>query len=381
MSLNNIEDILKNDTSTLAALDKKELVEALVKLIKHTKTVQDQTKAETSIKESESSSDFPTPVADDSPPDGEFETSRNVYAGIDACTKLQRDPNFHKSFSDHDAFVAEITKKLAPNEPLEDVKPYENDADIPIAAARQFGVAKSIVRVVVLVNPSPLKKWGTGFVISLGAEKRRFVITNSHHYDAGASGYVHYDYDTHSSRGVKRGIIGEVWRSPQTENISQPYPDAKHLDFVVIEIERDADGRDEIEYPPLAFEESQRVKYLTKRSVVLIGHPHGGPKKASFGKVVSTETSDDVVYFEHEIPTCAGSSGSPLFFLPCGHVSDGTQVLALHYRNLTAVSFESILALVRTQTVRKKKNPNEFPFPLLKVAGSQELFYEFLPDA
>ncbi|XP_055862118.1 uncharacterized protein LOC129922046 [Biomphalaria glabrata] len=66
----------------------------------------------------------------------------------------------------------------------------------------------------------------------------------------------------------------------------------------------------------------------TEKFVVMIGHPHGGPKKVSFGTWSRKQTlkeirsTQDWCQYRHDTPSCPGSSGSPVLILGqplCGY--------------------------------------------------------------
>ncbi|KAI8739343.1 hypothetical protein BgiBS90_035497 [Biomphalaria glabrata] len=65
----------------------------------------------------------------------------------------------------------------------------------------------------------------------------------------------------------------------------------------------------------------ERYKDKEPRLVVVVGHPHGGPKKISFGfwedrtTLKEIRSNQDWCRYAHNAATCPGSSGSPVFIL------------------------------------------------------------------
>lgn len=264
------------------------------------------------------------------------EVNPDLNSANERCPKHQANPSHHRNFVSHKQFVPTIAQLLSDHNTYCGIQIVE---DVVVKANTQIVVAKSVVRVVSSAGN------GTGFVIQSPIAGRRFIITNDHVFPAGVvDAYVLFDYDTVTSVGVRRDILGELWRSSEAD---LGFPTSQNLDFVVVEIEQLP--TDNAKYPPLYFEETARVEAFENRPVVLIGHPHGAPKKLSFGYITHPIPNpiDGVQYYSHDIPSCPGSSGSPLLHLPCGRASDGTYPFALHYWHGRAISFRSVLKIIR----------------------------------
>ena len=120
-----------------------------------------------------------------------------------------------------------------------------------------------------------------------------------------------------------------------------------------------------LQIEPLLFEESKRVQMLPVGTpLCIIGHPHGAFKHVTFGKLNSDpkalwrewKSENKVHGVEHVVPTCPGSSGSPVFVI---NVASNDSVFDsrmpffpfLHFqadsKSGDAVSIQSILPSIR----------------------------------
>lgn len=125
-------------------------------------------------------------------------------------------------------------------------------------------------------------------------------------------------------------------------------PDEFHLDFVVLQVSSKATDTFDVYIPEL----TDRVEHLIDRPAFIVSHPHGYPKQLSSGGYQIIQHNRH--YFTHDIQTCRGSSGAPLFHLPMPHVTDGCYPFALHFgreddgdRGL-AIRFSSIMEVIQT---------------------------------
>jgi V8-like Glu-specific endopeptidase len=268
------------------------------------------------------------------------EINRDLNNVTNCRKQLQSGLIHHGNFLAENQFVDNIYTTLIINPTWRGLQLYQNNDQVRDAAIMQVTVSKSVVRV--MNNNGTC---GSGFVIPSLIQGNRWIITNSHVFAPGSTGFVQFEYDTVHSVGVNRAICGVIWQSEGTDD---GFLTPQNLDFVVVEIEN-INGDDQM-YPPLQYEETDRVEDLGDRPVVLFGHPHGTPKKLSTGNITGVlKQNGREVYYHHTIPSCPGSSGSPLLHLPCGRATDGTYVFALHYWGGRAVSFRCILNMIRQQ--------------------------------
>ncbi|XP_013061560.2 uncharacterized protein LOC106050991 [Biomphalaria glabrata] len=107
-----------------------------------------------------------------------------------------------------------------------------------------------------------------------------------------------------------------------------------HYDWCAVECEsHELDLEEKLKSCISSLEELQRATYerykgADPRLVVVVGHPHGGPKKVTFGKWTKKDilkeirSNQDWCRYVHTSATCPGSSGSPVFILGqplCGY--------------------------------------------------------------
>ena len=89
-------------------------------------------------------------------------------------------------------------------------------------------------------------------------------------------------------------------------------------------------------------EETERIEMFSDRPAFIISHPHGWPKQLSYGFYCANDS-----YFLHNILTCKGSSGAPMFQLPIPHGTDGRWPIALHFFGRRAIRFNLIMKVSR----------------------------------
>ena len=141
----------------------------------------------------------------------------------------------------------------------------------------------------------------------------------------------------------------------------------ERLDFILMTIKPPSDKakRDSLlQLKPLLFEESSRVQMLpVGTQLCIIGHPHGAFKHVAFGKLNSDpkdlfrewQSENEVHKVEHVVPTCPGSSGSPVFAVNVARNFTGMPFFPfLHFQANSeygdAVSSQSILPSIRQRS-------------------------------
>lgn len=175
-----------------------------------------------------------------------------------------------------------------------------------------------------------------------------------------------YDSDeVFKDRGVTCAV-DKVFNFPINCSNSQQGQD--RLDYILMTIKHPNDVEKKnslLKLKPLLFEETSRVQMLkVGTSLCIIGHPHGVCKYIAFGKLNSDpkalwrewKSEKKVNHVEHVVPTCGGSSGSPVFVI---NVTSNDSVFDtampffpfLHCRadskSGDAVSIQSILPRIR----------------------------------
>ena len=151
-------------------------------------------------------------------------------------------------------------------------------------------------------------------------------------------------------------------------NCSNSEQDEDRLDFIFMTLippRNEAKRNSLLQLEPLYLEESTRVQHLPVGTpLCIIGHPHGAFKYVTFGKLNSDpkdlyrewKSKNKVHGVEHVVPTCPGSSGSPVFVI---NVASNDSVFDirmpffpfLHFqadsKSGGAVSIQSILPRIR----------------------------------
>ena len=252
-----------------------------------------------------------------------------LHAGANGCTKHYR----HGEYVTVDAFNATILGLLHASPTWNDIVLNKDrmarlSGDVPY---------QSIVKISV-PHPEPDKRYvGTGFVFrGFGNDTNLYVITNAHVFQGGEiTGSVIFNYDSDTAEKDERNIIREVFSSPITvDGVS----DEEHLDFLVIQIQSyETDNFEEY-----VIEETERIEMFSQRPAFIISHPHGWPKQLSHGFYDAHGS-----YFVHNILTCEGSSGAPMFQLPIPHGTDGRWPVALHFFGGRAIRFNLIMKAIR----------------------------------
>ncbi len=197
-----------------------------------------------------------------------------------------------------------------------------------------------------------------------------YVITNNHvimdiDEAVGAEVYFNYTKDCQRKNGAIEGdkVYKFGVKSILTSSMRTASPkDHKSLDFTMLELDvkNELDKKILAEHaldPPLGgghwlLPGDKGVK------MIMIGHPHGLAKRLSIGPVPE-HVSSGFSHVTHTLPSCAGNSGSNLFFFDSKvTIHNFTKWMSayVHYRNGYAVDSGAIFrSFVESQDVAFRK--------------------------
>lgn len=172
------------------------------------------------------------------------------------------------------------------------------------------------------------------------------LLTNHHVVDEEAThkeAVFFYDEPGQNSHRVPLGSL--VWSSNATsDQLREANPN--HLDYTVWELGELSPAVAEriIALENLQLEEARPV--AAESLALIIGHPAGGPKRASFAAILEKQSDHCSVLRYQQSATRPGSSGSPVIALD-SHILSGESVSGLHYRSELAVTFRAGIMDIR----------------------------------
>ena len=158
--------------------------------------------------------------------------------------------------------------------------------------------ARQVATGFLISRPPAQITWHEGKIVIKAFATARFpyfVITNAHVIgsDNIKDWRVRFFYDqpVAPAEEVWMALKGVVWTSPPTRDAA-PLVDPRCLDFTVCEFDTTLPLHPRLPgaLRGIHFEDSSRLVEREK-DILMIGHPHGGPKKASIGSVISGPVS------------------------------------------------------------------------------------------